>query len=435
MKKIKLKMCIPVLLLASILVGCEVENDCLICGTPKNQTPSIPRNRPPLAASVLLSVAAGESISGVVQANDPENDPITFKIETGPARGDLQLTGRGAYTYTAPGAFSGEDVFELRVSDNQRNTSFASVTVQISGGAASGTCAVTTTSLGARPQKITVHPRDPSRIAVLTRDGSNYTGIHTSRDGGATWLVSDALRELDVMKLVFHPTRHGLLFAAVEGFDQAGIKRSSDHGVTWQTRLGNLSATDVTAVVPSNAVRTTVWAATEKGLHVSEDDGQSWEGREISRQFVSVTAHRVSPRKAYASTLSGLFLTSDEGNIDIDEDGAYSQLSSTGQELYAFRDDALTRRYISSGGYGETTHLLGSGAGTPVALADFAVDPNESENLYAIESDRLIVSRDAGAIWSLVDEADALGILTSVAVSNEGTVYLGTADGIACLRL
>ena len=209
MKKIKLKMCIPVLLLASILVGCDVENDCLICGTPRNQ--------PPATVEVLLSVAAGKSIRGIVQASDPENDPITFTIETGPARGDLQTMDSrlGIYTYTAPGAFSGKDVFTVRLRDNQGNSGFAYITVQISGGAASGTCAITTTSLGARPQKIVVHPRDPSRIAVLTRDGGNYTGIHTSRDGGATWLLSDALRELDVVKLVFHPTRNGLLFAAV----------------------------------------------------------------------------------------------------------------------------------------------------------------------------------------------------------------------------
>ncbi|MEE8078783.1 MAG: Ig-like domain-containing protein, partial [Pseudomonadales bacterium] len=195
----------------------------------------------------MLELAAGESISGTVNASDPEGDPLTFKIENPPARGDLQLTDvtGGRYTYTAPGAFAVEETFRLRVQDNHGNWGFAHFTVRISGTADPGTCATTTALLGATPRQIVVHPRDPSRIAVLTRDGGNYTGVHTSRDGGATWLQSDAMRELDVAKLAFHPTRHGTLFAAVSGLDQAGIKRSDDHGATWRTRLGVEGAHDV----------------------------------------------------------------------------------------------------------------------------------------------------------------------------------------------
>lgn len=431
MKSLEMKFLWVVLCL--VVAGCggsggAGDNDCIICAIPANQAPT--------AEPVSLNLAAAESFSGIVKARDPEGDPITFRIEYPPTRGDLRLSDAvtGAYTYTAPGAFASEDSFRLRVRDNQGNSSYASFTVRISGAVASGTCAISAALLDATPRQIVVHPRDPSRIAVLTRDGGNYSGVHTSRDGGATWLRSDTMRELDVVKLAFHPTRHGTLFAAVSGLDQAGIKRSDDHGATWRTRLG-VEAHDVRVLWHSPGIEPTVWAATANGLHRSDDNGQSWDGEEISREFVSVAGEPGRPRVAYASTHSGLFRTSDEGSSDVDGEGANSNLTYAENELYSLRLDALTRTALGFFQLGATEHLLGSGAAIPVVLSDFAVDPGDADTLFVIESGRLMTSTDMGVSWSYVAAADSLGPLTAVAVSNEGTVYVGTMNEIACLRL
>ena len=404
-------------------------NECIVCAIPANQAPT--------ALPVVLSLTPGESISSTVTASDPEGDPLTFRIDSFPARGDLRLTDstRGSFTYTAPGAFTSEESFGLRVQDNQGNSSFAQITARISGAADSGTCAITISSLNATPRQIVVHARDPSRIAVLTRDGGNYPAVHTSLDGGATWLYSDALRELDVVKLAFHPTRRGTLFAAVTGFDRAGVKRSDDHGATWRPVLGVDGTHDVNVVWHSQQLGTSLWAATANGLHRSEDDGLSWNGTEASREFVSVTVARFSPGVAYASTLSGLYRAGDDSSWDRDGEGANSKLTYALSGLYAASDYALSRTVIGSSRFGETTQLLGSGAGTPVALADFALHPGDSSLLYVIESERLVASTDVGETWFYVDSADSLGPLTTVAVSNEGSVYVGTLNDIGCLRL
>lgn len=426
MKLLEMQFCSVVLCVALSACG-GGSNDCLIC--------RIPPNQPPTAQTVTLNLSPGQTIRGVVRAVDPEDDPITFSIESLPARGDLQITAGGSYTYTAPGAFTSSELFVIHLRDGNGNVGEAAFNVRVSGAVESGTCAIDVALLGATPNHITTHPRDPSRIAILTRDGGNYTAVHTSRDGGVTWLHSDAMREQDVVTLAFHPTLRGTLFAAVSGVNQPGIKRTDNQGTTWQTRLGVDDARDVHITWANPGyIRTRIWAATSNGLYFSEDNGQVWERSEAWRDFFSVSTQRGNPSVAFASTASGLVKRMDHSIQEIDGEGAYSKVTFTLEGVYAASDYSLSRTTIDTHNFGNTTHLLGSGAGAPVVLADFAVHPNESEMLYVIESGRLMASTDVGDSWSYVEAAESLGPLSTVSVSNEGTVYVGTFDGVACLQ-
>ncbi len=80
-----------------------------------------------------LSTVEDVPVSGVVTATDPDGDPISYRIGTGPRSGDLDLDpGTGAFTYTPARDFNGIDDFTVIASDGQLETLPARLTIQVS---------------------------------------------------------------------------------------------------------------------------------------------------------------------------------------------------------------------------------------------------------------------------------------------------------------
>jgi len=79
-----------------------------------------------------LSAHAGVSCPGLLRADDPENDPLTYHIVSAPRRGRLELTdaSTGAFTYTPGADVSGRDSFVYQAVDSLGNRS-EPVTVRI----------------------------------------------------------------------------------------------------------------------------------------------------------------------------------------------------------------------------------------------------------------------------------------------------------------
>ncbi|MCP4966566.1 MAG: DUF5011 domain-containing protein [bacterium] len=73
-------------------------------------------NRPPTAVDVVVFAEAGVPTSLIVNGADPDGDPLTFGIATGPLQGSL-TGGPRLYDYTADPAASGTDSFTFTVSD------------------------------------------------------------------------------------------------------------------------------------------------------------------------------------------------------------------------------------------------------------------------------------------------------------------------------
>lgn len=85
-------------------------------------------NEPPLprddiygtiVGNVLTVGGAGLFVLPGVLANDsdPEGDPLTASLETGPANGTIVFNADGSFTYTHNAGFVGTDTFTYRVSD------------------------------------------------------------------------------------------------------------------------------------------------------------------------------------------------------------------------------------------------------------------------------------------------------------------------------
>src|SRR5204863_575939 len=75
-----------------------------------------PSNRPPVATNASATTNEDTSVSVALQASDPDNNPLTYTILSGPANG--ALTGSGATrTYAPNGNVSGSDSFTFKVND------------------------------------------------------------------------------------------------------------------------------------------------------------------------------------------------------------------------------------------------------------------------------------------------------------------------------
>jgi Tol biopolymer transport system component len=94
-------------------------------------------NQSPVANDDAFSVKEDQTLTldppGVLlNDNDPEGDPLTASLVTGPANGTLTLNPDGSFTYEPNRNFNGTDSFAYKVSDgaDESNTATATITVE-----------------------------------------------------------------------------------------------------------------------------------------------------------------------------------------------------------------------------------------------------------------------------------------------------------------
>jgi photosystem II stability/assembly factor-like uncharacterized protein len=133
---------------------------------------------------------------------------------------------------------------------------------------------------------IAIDPADPNVLIAGTRPA----GFFRSTDAGRSWTsltapgvipISDVnAGPTRVTQILFDPVDDGTVWAAVE---VGAIYRSRDRGVTWEFKDKGLISRDVhgLAVVklPNGGKR--LLATTNRGLHCSEDNGETWKLQEI----------------------------------------------------------------------------------------------------------------------------------------------------------
>ena len=137
-----------------------------------------PVNQPPVAADdssttnedTPLTVAA----PGVLANDaDPDGDPLTAVLATGPANGSVTLSADGSFLYIPVGGFSGTDSFTYRANDGTVDSNPATVTITVNAVnhppvAADGSVTTNEDTAAAVTLSASDPDGDPLRYSVLT---------------------------------------------------------------------------------------------------------------------------------------------------------------------------------------------------------------------------------------------------------------------------
>jgi hypothetical protein len=137
------------------------------------------------AGSTMIITAA----AGVLKNDsDPDGNPLSAVLGTGPANGTVTLANDGGFSYTPAIGFSGTDSFSYRAFDNGLYSNAATVTLNIA--------PVASCTLPAAPTTLTAKALPKLRIQLSWTDRANNESgfkIERTTDGGATWTALAAV--------------------------------------------------------------------------------------------------------------------------------------------------------------------------------------------------------------------------------------------------
>jgi VCBS repeat-containing protein len=100
-------------------------------------------NQAPVGTNDAYTVAENEALivpaPGVLaNDSDPDADPLTAVLVTGPAHGQLSLAANGSFTYTPDTNFTGLDTFTYQAYDGLDTSDPVTVTITVGDGPPAG---------------------------------------------------------------------------------------------------------------------------------------------------------------------------------------------------------------------------------------------------------------------------------------------------------
>ena len=264
-----------------------------------------------------------------------------------------------------------------------------------------------------------------SNLYTLTTGGLLYKSI----DAGASWTAVSTIA--GVSALAVDPTTPSIVYA---GFRQ-GMLKSVDGGATWQN--AGLPGTRVMIVIIDPATPSTLYVSDGYKLYKSTDAAASWAELAVPSlvpqlQTPFIWNLRVDPRDsstlyllAFGPAGSPLLKSTDGGATwsQINSGPFESLLAvSADSKIYALRFD---RNLVASTDGGVTF----TAPGFQSALTSFAVDPADSNTLYAGTygpNQSIMKSTDGGRNWTTVDTSVPPASALVVNPADSSVVYAAT---------
>jgi len=246
---------------------------------------------------------------------------------------------------------------------------------------------------------IAVDAKDPSRVYLATHHGFYVV----APDGTATRLSEN---QNDYMGFTPHPTEPDVFFAsghpATGG--NTGFLQSTDGGRTWrQLAMGVRGPVDFHQMAISRSDPRIIYGV-YGGLQVSRDGGRTWEMRgNVPPKLFDLAVSATDPNRLYAATQGGLLVSTNAGEswqpAHYNISPASMVRTTAHGDVYAFiaglgllrsPDGSLRWNFVSKG-FGDRY------------LLHLAVDPSNVDTLYVVTSEgELLKSTDGGGAWKPV---------------------------------
>ncbi|MEI6309625.1 MAG: hypothetical protein WCP58_08295 [bacterium] len=232
-----------------------------------------------------------------------------------------------------------------------------------------------------------------------------YTGIRgyglcKSTDAGASWNASSSgLTSYNVNCILIDTSPLDALYAGTDG---GGICKSTDGGASWNASSSGLTNSDALCLVFGSTPRTLYAGTRGSAVFRSTDGGANWEpwSNGLTRNVVLCLASYIPPHHGsevvdptlYAGTLYGGVFKSTNGG------GNWSEINN-----------GLTGTLVS----------------------DIAIDPSNSQILYAATDAGAFKSTNGGGNWSEINNGITSFPIQSIAIdpSNARILYAGSKYG------
>ncbi len=149
-------------------------------------------NVPPTANNQSVSTNENTPLPVTLTGSDPEGDPLTYAIASGPSHGTLTRTGNGSYTYTPANNYHGPDSFTFTDNDGSNNSSPATVSITVADSTppvANGQ-SLTTAENVSLPVTLsgTDADGDPLTYALVPGSGPAHGSLVPNGSGGYTYV-------------------------------------------------------------------------------------------------------------------------------------------------------------------------------------------------------------------------------------------------------
>ncbi len=334
---------------------------------------------PEAEAEVALQTNEDVSVSGQVGATDADGDVLAYTVSEGPANGSLVLDEEtGDYTYTPSENFSGEDAFNVVVTDPSGTTATQRVTVR-------------TESVADQPVLTVAQATVATGAAIVV--GNDFSNLLFG--GGEATVTS----ELDI----------------------AGALVDSDGSETLSYTIGNLpdGATLSAGVVNSDGT-VTLTSEELEGLTVTAQTEEDFE--------LSVTATSTEENGSVAETTTTVSVEVDPVVADND---VFQALGGNDWIFAGNGDDVVydgAGNDVAFGGNGNDTFVDGTGSDTFLGGSGFdTLDYSQAENAVSVDMQTGRASGNGSDRFTQIEEVVGSDLGDSLKGSNGDNTINGGA--------
>ncbi|RPI28078.1 MAG: hypothetical protein EHM70_17120 [Chloroflexota bacterium] len=256
--------------------------------------------------------------------------------------------------------------------------------------------------------------------------GSNGQGVYMTTDGGISWVeANQGLAGIYPTGLAIHPENPAVVYATAHG---PGTFMTRDGGGSWLRLPSNNAWPRSPVVDPFNPRQ--VYIGTTNGVNITENDGQTWNW---------VVLDSPPPYSSCRVELLSILPAGQPGHLVAGVgfiDNSSNSYSFVGGGIYTSTDYGQSWGYVDVGqvispaavlasdpnhpgtlfaGTGSCCGNSGTGvwksvdggaswspSGLPVQqITGLAVDPYNSQVIYAASLEKFYISYDGGAVWAL----------------------------------